>query len=227
MMTTDPAAQRRPAEPGAHAAKSVRAWVVAGSRPTIVLGRSQHGLQPATALPVRRRASGGGAMLDGPWLLRALVRLPRAHPLANRGPLPLARWLGDVHLRWLRAMGLHGARLHADVLLEHWACFGGRGPGEVLVAGRKLVGIAQAWFPSCIAITSGTLLHVPPWSLLCQAFEAPGEAGALASGTVALEECLGEPVDPAASGRGLHTALEDALDESCCHRPARGILPPG
>lgn len=192
--------------------KPPRAWVLPGGCPSVVLGRSQHALRVRAALPVRRRASGGGAVLAGPWLLRAAVRLPRGHPLLRSGPASLARWLGEVHLQWLHAAGVAGARMHAGPGREHWACFGGCNVGEVVVDGRKLTGIAQAWRRSGVLVAAGTLVHPPHWLVLCEAMERPAaEAAELAAATTTLQECLRLRPDVAAWADGLRAALRDAL----------------
>lgn len=186
-----------------------RAWTAVGRRPALVLGRSQHALQPATPMAVRRRASGGGVVLIGPWMLRSLVRVPTTHAAARDGPAPLARWTGNLHLQWLASLGLQGARLHEGRALNHWACFLGRGPGEILVDDRKLVGIAQAWHRGTAWVWSAVLLHPPPWALLGEAFGQSGTALELARQTVSLEECLGTPPGCAHS---LRSVLQQALD---------------
>jgi len=189
--------------------KPPRAWASPGRAPAVVLGRSQRALDLVPVLPVRHRASGGGAVLTGPWLLRAALRLPRTHLLVRDGPLPLARWFGRVHLRWLQTLGLGDARLHSGGSREHWACFGGQGPGEVFVHGRKLAGIAQAWRRSSVLLVSGTQLSAAPWPLLCTSFRRPpDEARELARATIALDECLGCPVDVLACARSLRAALD-------------------
>lgn len=192
--------------------KPPRAWALPGGSPAVVLGRSQHLLSVHSALPVRRRASGGGAVLAGPWLLRAAVRLPRDHPLLRGGPAALARWLGGVHLQWLHAAGVSDARMHAGPAREHWACFGGCNIGEVTVDGRKLAGIAQAWRRSGVLVAAGTLLHPTPWPLLCQALGRPAsEAAELAAATITLQECARRHPDAMAWAGGLRAALDDAL----------------
>jgi lipoate---protein ligase len=188
-------------------AASLSAWVAVGRTPALVLGRSQHALRPDTALRVRRRASGGGAVLTGPWMLRALLRLPRAHPLARGGPTALARWFGGLHLPWLRGLGIADADLYAGPFEDHWACFLGRGPGEVLVGDRKLVGIAQAWHRDRILLWSATLLEPSPWARLGEAFGQPEAADSLAAGTISARECVGGRVESEAWVGSLREVL--------------------
>lgn len=177
-----------------------------------MLGRAQRKLPTDPVLPVRLRASGGGAVLTGPWLLRAAVLLPTSHALASRGPAAAARWFGDVHLRWLQAQGEGGAALHTGATVAHWACFAGRGPGEVVIGQRKIVGIAQAWRRRAILLSSGTLLSPPPWPLLCAALRRPREdADLLAAVTVSAADCLGREADTATWADALRDALERAL----------------
>jgi len=184
-----------------------RAWVAVGRTPALVLGRSQHALRPDTSLRVRRRASGGGAVLVGPWMLRALLRLPRAHPLARGGPTALARWFGGLHLPWLRAQGITEPELYTGAFEDHWSCFLGRGPGEVLVRDRKLVGIAQAWHRDRILLWSATLLEPSPWARLGEAFGRPEAADSLAERTICAAECAGGRIDAQAWTGSLRAAL--------------------
>lgn len=193
-------------------AKGARVYAATGGRPAVILGRSQRGVQVRPVLPVRHRFSGGGAVLGGPWLLRAAVRLPRDHPLLRKGPAAVARWFGGLHLRWLHERGLASARLYDGPLQDHWACFAGLGPGEVLVDGRKLVGVAQAWKRHGALISSATLLQAPPWDLLCEAMARPAADGdVLASRTIGLDECLGRPVAGGDWAPSLRAALSAAL----------------
>lgn len=193
-------------------AKDARIWVDTGGRPALVLGRAQRRLVTGGPLPVRWRASGGGAVLAGPWLLRAALRLPRQHPALQRGPTAAAHWFGQIHLDWLRAQGIAGAALHTGALRSHWACFAGVGPGEVLVDGRKLAGVAQAWKRHSAILFSGTLLAPSPWPLLCEALrKPPEEAAALRAATISAQECLGAPVEAAAWAASLRARLQAAL----------------
>lgn len=200
--------------------KPARVWALPGSAAYVSLGRSQHPLPIASALPVRRRASGGGAVLAGPWLLRAAVRLPRDHVLTRHGPAALAAWLGQVHVDWLEAGGIANARLHRGPGTGHWACFAGRSPGEVLVDGRKLTGIAQVWRRSGVLAMAGTLLDPPAWPVLCDALgRAESEAAELARTTISVRECVGHPLDAPAWARSLRAVLQTALLQPWPHRP--------
>lgn len=189
--------------------RPARAWLLAERAPAIVLGRGQRGLPlRSSPLPLRRRASGGGAVLVGPWLLCAAVRLPRSHPVLRDGPAAAARWFGELHLHWLRDAGLDHAQPYRGPARDHWACFAGRGPGEVVVGDRKLAGIAQCWRRGDVLLCAGTLLAPPPWRLLCDALGQPrDEAERLAATTVSLAECLPQAADP----RRLAFALAEAL----------------
>lgn len=191
------------------------AWALPGRAPGVALGRSQQLPPEPSPLPVRRRSSGGGAVLEGPWLLRSAVRLPRAWIGSRAGPSELARWFGKVHLQWLQQRGVPGAALYRGGTHDHWACFAGRSAGEVLVAGRKLTGIAQAWRRSGVFITAGTLLFAPPWPRLCETLgRSASEAEDLARAATDLEECLGRRVDAGSWAQSLLMALEAALAEA-------------
>ena len=70
------------------------------------LGRSQRGESAEALSPCRLRASGGGAVLLGPWLLRAVLLLPAGHPRLQPGPAAAALWFGALHRDWLRGHGI-------------------------------------------------------------------------------------------------------------------------
>lgn len=122
-------------------------------RPALVLGSTQpesvvdrRALADAGVDLVRRR-SGGGAVLLRPGEVRWLdVVVPREDPLWDDDVGRASHWLGRA---WAAALG--GAGLVAEVhegplVTTRWSrlvCFAGLGPGEVVVDGAKVVGIAQ------------------------------------------------------------------------------------
>src|SRR5205085_6277713 len=70
---------------------------------------------------------------------------PRGHPLWDDDVGRAAWWLGEA---WVDALGIKGAEVHRGGVIRctPWCkavCFGGLGAGEVHVAQRKIVGIAQ------------------------------------------------------------------------------------
>ncbi len=196
-------------------AKTPWAGAALDEQVSLVLGRAWHGFAVRPGVPVQRRASGGSAVLRGPWMLRAGVRLPPHHALLHGGPVAAARWLGGVHLRWLASRGIGQARLHEGPTIDHWSCFAGRGPGEVLVDGRKIVGIAQAWRRHAVWLVSATLLAPPPWPLLCELMGyAPIEAAALDARAADARQCLGCAPDAQEWAASLRTALRTALVET-------------
>jgi len=117
----------------------------------LVLGRSQplsDAVRPEAAV---RRVSGGGAVWVEPgalsWVDVWVPSKDRLHVEDLRGAF---LWLGQAWLMTLQVLlGLEGSsrlEVHSDGLAGGaWArrvCFAGRGPGEVFLDGRKVVGIA-------------------------------------------------------------------------------------
>lgn len=137
-------------------------------RPALILGSSQpveHVDQAAAAragVEIARRRSGGGAVLVGPGLaLWWDVFVPAGDPLSDPDVGRAFYWLGQVWAETLRDLG-HAASWH-DGPMRHsrWSrqvCFAGVGPGEVLVDGRKVVGMSQrrtragALFQCCVML---------------------------------------------------------------------------
>ena len=100
------------------------------------------------AIEVARRRSGGGAVLVEPGrLVWADVVVPAGDALWQPDVGRAAWWLGDTWAGALEVLGLPGAAVHRGGLVRsRWSfavCFAGLGPGEVTVAGRKVVGIAS------------------------------------------------------------------------------------
>lgn len=192
--------------------KPVRLWTGIDPHASLSLGRSMRGLQPTSLLPVRWRITGGGAVLRGPWMLRGAVRLPREHELLRGGPAQAARWLGAVHVKWLRRMGMAHVECYEGPVLEHWSCFAGLVPGEVVMGPQKITGIAQAWRRHDVLLTSGTLLSAVPWSLLCDAMRhnRPFDVVALQARAIDAQQCLG-PLPPQPWAGSLLATLSEAL----------------
>ena len=125
-------------------------------------------------LPIVRRSSGGTAVLADDGLLNLDIALPAAHPLGHRDVVRAYAWLGTALARALRHRGWAAcaiapeearrdtAALRADERLGATAlrhtCFGGRSPYEVLVAGRKVVGLCQVRRRAGILYQVGILL---------------------------------------------------------------------
>lgn len=130
-----------------------RVQVLVPHRSALVLGSTQ---RPASVdaealarsgLDLVRRRSGGGAVLVTPddplWVD---VDLARADPRWDDDVTASFAWLGAA---WAGALGELGldVTVHAGPYEPgRWGglvCFAGRGPGEVFLGGRKVVGIAQ------------------------------------------------------------------------------------
>jgi len=135
---------------GAFDARTVLYHEPAG--PALVLGSGQReddGLlarADAAGLPVVRRRSGGGAVLVVPgFVLWVDVLVPRDDPLWDDDVGRSAVWLGAVWRDALEALGVDAELVdRASCGAVGWTiCFGGSAVGEVLVGGRKVVGVSQ------------------------------------------------------------------------------------
>jgi lipoate---protein ligase len=125
----------------------------------------------AVSMPVVRRRSGGGAVVVGPGhVMWGDVEIAAGdflwEPDVGRG----AWWVGDS---WAAALGdveVSGATVHrGPSVVTRWSrkvCFAGVGPGEVLVGGRKSVGIAQRRTRTSSRLQFAVLLRWDPGALL-------------------------------------------------------------
>lgn len=169
----------------------------------VVLGRGQARALAAASTPdveVLLRFSGGGAVLLDPTLVNLDVLVPAGHPL-------LAGDLGAVFLRvgraWAAALadlGLDGVTVHtgpatadrrgdARAQLLAAVCYATLGRGEVLVDGRKLVGLAQRRRQPGALVQCGLLRRWAPGPLLA-ALGADPDDEEVARAAVGLDEVL-------------------------------------
>jgi lipoate-protein ligase A len=130
-----------------------RVDVLEATHPALVLGSTQPDSvvdldrARATGTEVVRRRSGGGAVLLLPgrhtWVD---VTVGRDDPLWHDDVAVAFHWLGRAWARAAQALGAR-AEVHTTASVETaWSrriCFAGVGAGEVVVDGRKLVGISQ------------------------------------------------------------------------------------
>jgi lipoate-protein ligase A len=127
------------------------------TRPTIVLGSTQREevvddrARRSRGVEVVRRRGGGGAVYLGPGSRSQLwvdAWIPRPDPLWSPDVSAAAEWVGAWWISALgpcpgsQALGVHRGRAVADALGDV-VCFAGRGPGEVVLGARKLVGVSQ------------------------------------------------------------------------------------
>ena len=181
----------------------------------VVLGSGQRaGVVDATAarrggLTVLRRRSGGGVMLVSPAdLLWVDVVVPRGDPLWHDDVGRAFLWLGALWRSALERCGV-AAEVH-DGRYEPgpWGslvCFAGRGPGEVFVAGRKVVGLSQRRSSAGARFQCGLLRRWDPGAFADLLVPPPERRGALERD---LADCA---VGLALSGHRILEALVEEL----------------
>ncbi len=194
--------------------------------PAVVLGCSQRAapavLQRAQAygIEIVERRSGGGAVLVGPWMVGVSVALPPDHPLCGTSLVGSYRWLGLLHARALRSVGVEAHARPPDQTHPQrrddpltWACFGSFSPWEVASRdGRKLVGLAQVRRSGGILMVGGTLVDHPPWALLTRVLSRTvGEADALQARAAACAEYAGARVGAHDIAAAIERELADTL----------------
>lgn len=146
-----PAAELHGREPPAGGGRHV--WVMEPIRPALVLGSAQR--EAVAAAPVLgqrgidlvRRRSGGGAVLVRPGaVLWVDVVIPHGDVLWDDDVTASFRWVGEAWRAALAACGVPAAVHTGPPEPGPWArlvCFAGIGSGELLVDGRKVVGLSQ------------------------------------------------------------------------------------
>ncbi|NWF45968.1 ligase [Hydrogenophaga sp. D2P1] len=192
-----------------------------------MLGCSQRALRDGIAarLPPRgvdlvERASGGGAVLSGPWMVSVSVALPPDHVWATNG-LEGYRQLGRLHAVVLSGLGVATMSVPPEGVERgnqrwgggvRWACFGSLAPWELTDGeGRKVVGLAQRRQGHGVLLVAGTLCHAPDWPLLCDALGFPGDAPWLQRVTVACDALADRAFSAATLVGQLRRALASEL----------------
>jgi lipoate---protein ligase len=137
------------------------------THPTLVLGSTQRSdlvvpdaMRERSVELVRRRGGGGAVYLEPGEQLWVDAWIPRDDVLWSHDVSVAAEWVGQWWIEALGGVGVAaGLSMHtgrsAPGALGDLVCFAGRGPGEVFVDGRKVVGLSQwrsregALFSSC------------------------------------------------------------------------------
>ena len=118
-------------------------WVFEVERPALVLGSTQPAIDAAGVEIVRRRSGGGAVYLEPDRVLWVDVVVPRGDDRWDDDVGRSTYWIGDA---WASAVGADAVVHRGPMVRTDWSdrvCFAGLGPGEVTVAGRKVVGISQ------------------------------------------------------------------------------------
>lgn len=129
-------------------------WWFEVSSPAVALGSTQPvGIVDAARAAdrgvevVRRRSGGGAVWLDPASVTWVDVVLPASDGRWIEDVSRSALWLGEIWAECLEALGVAGATVHRGPMEttvdSSLVCFAGRAPGEVMVGGRKVVGVSQ------------------------------------------------------------------------------------
>jgi lipoate-protein ligase A len=165
----------------------------------------------AAGTGVVRRRSGGGAVLVGPGLVVWIdVAVPAEDRLWEADVGRAFWWLGSAWVAALVEAGVRGAEMWVGGLVRsRWSgrvCFAGVGPGEVVMSGRKVVGMSQRRTRRGALFQCAVPVHWDPASLLD--LLALNEAERAAGTTDLARAALG--IGPAAAAP-LVAALIDRL----------------
>lgn len=196
-------------------------WWFEVRRPAVVLGSAQRpevvdaARAAAGGVEVVRRRSGGGAVwLDATSVTWVDVVLPAGDPHWDDDVTRSADWLGRVWADVLGDLGVDGVVRHTGPMIRTadsgLVCFAGQAPGEVLVHGRKVVGVSQRRTRDGARFQCAVLHRWVPDPLVEVLALPDGERAALAARLAGVGGGIG-PVGSAAVVAGLLARLR-ALD---------------
>jgi lipoate-protein ligase A len=142
--------------------------------PALVLGSTQpdsdvdrYAAEREGVEVTRRRSGGGAVLLAAGGVVWIDVLVPAGDELWKADVGAACWWVGDA---WVRALQSMGSTAQATVWTgplrsTEWSalvCFAGVGPGEVLVKGRKVVGISQRRTREAALFQTAALLSWDP-----------------------------------------------------------------
>jgi lipoate---protein ligase len=207
--------------------------------PALVLGRAA-GRAPAdeeacrqAGVELLRRASGGGPVLWDAGLLALDVALPRGHRLVLDDVVATYAFLGDAIARGLSALGAPARVVSVSearaagpeaAALAARACFGGLSPFEVIVAERKVVGLAQVRRSAGALLQAGIALRLDAGRLAGLLDLPTGERALLAAALAARAGRL-EAALPGVAADAVIAAVERALADGNGIEIVGGRLP--
>ncbi|MGH9057019.1 MAG: lipoyl protein ligase domain-containing protein [Acidimicrobiales bacterium] len=180
--------------------------------PALVLGSAQPvsdvdvEAADAAGVAVARRRSGGGAVLVESGILWADFLLPAGDRLWDADVGKASWWVGEVWSEALEHAGAGSVSVWRGPLRKsRWSgqvCFAGLGPGEVVLGGRKVMGVSQRRTREAVLFQTAVLLKWEPERTL----------GLLRAGRAAGRGALDELVEVAVGvGEERAAALEAAL----------------
>jgi lipoate-protein ligase A len=201
------------------------------AEPTLILGAGQHqavvDLAACTAAGVRviNRNSGGTSVYADPSMLGLDVALPPHHPLIQDDVVESYRWMGEVWVHALSSLGITGRivsieEAHAqprpspDVeSILRLACFGSLSPYEVVVEGRKIVGLSQVRRAGRTLLQSGIYLTFSAEALsqLLLMSDRPRAAHKLEDVAIGLDQAAGREIRREKIEQAFSRALFDCL----------------
>ena len=129
------------------------------------------------------------------------VLLPAGDDRWDDDVVRAASWLGEAWAEVLERLGIGDPEVHHGGLVSTpWSrlvCFAGIGPGEVTVAGRKVVGLSQRRTRAGARFQCALLHRWDPAPLAGALALEPDAVDALGPVAVGIEELTGTPHAPA------------------------------
>ena len=198
--------------------KHPTARILVPDAPVLVLGSAQRADVVGPGVAWTKRRSGGGAVwLDPAQQVWVDVLLPRCDDKWTDDVRESFTWLGEAWSAALAGLGVPAASttIHRGApVATRWSsllCFAGRGPGEVLIGHRKVIGVAQRRTRHGALFQCGALLdwHFDPMVFAPSQWPGVPDGEVMETG-VGLHSILGRALTAADVERALTDALVSA-----------------